>query len=238
MCKNDDPKSVINSYINFITSQPSGFVYDEPVNEMKMAKNIEKSGMESTNKDKQILLDEIKQCYSGCTRCPLGSQGRNQVVFGVGNPDTKLMFIGEAPGRDEDKQGKPFVGRAGQLLTKIIESMQLTRDNVYITNVAKCRPPENRTPLPIESETCKNLILFKEIDIIKPKIICALGATALRGLWGNEMSMSKVRGTFLEFNGIPVMPTYHPAYLLRNPAAKREVWEDMKKILEKLALIS
>jgi DNA polymerase len=168
----------------------------------------------------------------------LAKQGRSQVVFGIGNPLTKLMFIGEGPGRDEDAQGKPFVGRAGQLLTKIIEAMKLTRDEIYISNVVKCRPPDNRTPLPNESDICKKLILFKEIDIIKPQIICALGATATQGLLGQDTSISKSRGVFFKFNDTLVLPTYHPAYLLRNPDAKKIVWEDMKKIMEKLKELS
>lgn len=223
MCQNNDSDKLIKNYINFVSSQPKGFIY-----------NDNETGKMASTSDKQALLDEIKQKYNQCSRCPLATQGRSQVVFGIGNPNSELMFVGEGPGRDEDKQGKPFVGRAGQLLTKIIEAMKLTRDDVYISNVVKCRPPENRTPLPNESEVCKKLILFKEIEIIKPKIICALGATALQGLMGPGVSISKVRGTFLKFNGLLVMPTYHPAYLLRNPDAKRDVWEDMKKILEQL----
>lgn len=217
MCQNDNPEKLVKNYIKFLSSQPKGFVYND---ESKL--------------DNQAMLDNIKLKFTKCTKCPLATQGRQQVVFGVGNPNAKLMFVGEGPGRDEDAQGKPFVGRAGQLLTKIIEAMKLTRDDVYISNVVKCRPPENRAPLPTESEVCKNLILFKEIEIIKPKIICALGATALQGLMGDGFSISKVRGTFLQFKDILVMPTYHPAYLLRNPDAKRFVWEDMKVVLEKL----
>lgn len=186
------------------------------------------------NKCPKDALTELNTKYINCQACPLATQGRSQVVFGHGNPHATLMFVGEGPGRDEDKQGLPFIGRAGQLLTKIIEAMGLTREDVYISNVVKCRPPENRAPLPIESNTCKNLILYREIDIIQPKVICALGATALQSLLGEDARISKYRGVFTEFRGILLLPTYHPAYLLRNPAEKRTVWEDMKKIMEKL----
>ena len=145
--------------------------------------------------------------------CPLATQGRNTVVFGEGNPDARLMFIGEGPGRDEDLQGRPFVGRAGKLLNKIIEAMGLKREDVYISNVVKCRPPGNRTPLPEESNTCRSLLLFKQIDIIKPEVICTLGATAAQGLFNRDLKISRIRGTFQDLNGIAVMPTFHPAFL-------------------------
>lgn len=181
--------------------------------------------------EKNTLLAQLNKSCTNCTACPLAQCGRKQVVFGYGNAEAKLMFIGEGPGRDEDTQGYPFVGRAGQLLTKIIEAMGFERSQVYISNVVKCRPPENRTPLPEESSTCKKLLLFKEIEIIQPAVICTLGVTATQGLLGEDVFMSKARGTFHTFKGIPVLPTYHPAYLLRNPTAKRIVWEDVKKIV-------
>lgn len=186
-------------------------------------------------KTKKELLDDLFAPYINCQKCPLACQGRTQVVFGTGNPETKLMFIGEGPGRDEDLQGYPFVGRAGQLLNKIIEAMGLKRSDVYISNAVKCRPPNNRTPLPLEVNTCKNLLLFKEIEIIQPQIICTLGSPATKALLGDHIQISRARGVFAEFKGILVMPTYHPAYLLRNPSEKRTVWEDMKKIMQKLA---
>lgn len=195
------------------------------------------SGSYSTKKFKQtkkIHLDELSASHLSCQKCPLATQGRKQVVFGSGNAEAKLMFIGEGPGRDEDIQGLPFVGRAGQLLNKIIEAMGMKREDVYISNAVKCRPPGNRTPLPLEVDTCKNLLLFKEIDIIQPKIICTLGSPATKALLGEHIKISQARGIFAEFKGIPVMPTYHPAYLLRNPVEKRTVWEDMKKIMNKL----
>ena len=162
-----------------------------------------------------------------CSRCKLHTLGRKQVVFGVGNPEADLMFVGEAPGADEDIQGIPFVGRAGQLLTKIIEAIGLTRDDVYIANVIKCRPPQNRNPDPDEVETCEPF-LFQQIDVIKPKVIVALGTFAARALLGTLDPISRLRGRMYQYRGATLIPTFHPAYLLRNPASKREVWEDMK----------
>jgi DNA polymerase len=162
-----------------------------------------------------------------CSRCKLHTLGRQQVVFGVGNPDADLMFVGEAPGADEDLQGIPFVGRAGQLLTKIIEAIGLTRDEVYIANVIKCRPPQNRNPDPDEVETCEPF-LFQQIDAIRPKVIVALGSFAARALLRTLDPISRLRGRAFQYRGATLIPTFHPAYLLRNPSSKREVWEDMK----------
>lgn len=184
--------------------------------------------------EKSAHLAALNKQHIMCSKCPLATLGRAQVVFGKGSANAKLMFIGEGPGRDEDLQGIPFVGRSGQLLTKIIEAMGLTRDEVYISNVVKCRPPKNRAPLPGESSTCKTNLLFKELEIIQPQIICTLGATAAKQLLGQDIAISRIRGTFINFNGYTIMPTFHPAYLLRDPRKKREVWEDMKKIMEKL----
>src|SRR6187399_730505 len=164
-----------------------------------------------------------------CPRCKLARLGRKQVVFGVGNPDADLMFVGEAPGADEDIQGIPFVGRAGQLLTKIIEAIGLTREDVYIANVIKCRPPQNRNPEPDEVETCEPF-LFQQIDIIKPKVIVALGKFAARALLRTLDPISRLRGRVYDYRGAKLIPTFHPAYLLRNPASKREVWDDMKRV--------
>ena len=168
-----------------------------------------------------------------CTRCKLHTLGRKQIVFGVGNPEARLMFVGEAPGADEDEQGVPFVGRAGQLLTKIIEAIGLTRDDVYIANVIKCRPPQNRNPEPDEVEMCEPF-LFQQIDAIKPKVIVALGKFGAQTLLRTQDPISKLRGRLFEFRGAQLIPTFHPAYLLRNPPAKREVWEDMKKVRQLL----
>jgi uracil-DNA glycosylase len=166
-----------------------------------------------------------------CSRCKLHTLGRRQVVFGVGNPQADLMFVGEAPGADEDLQGIPFVGRAGQLLTKIIEAIGLSRDDVYIANVIKCRPPQNRNPEQDEVETCERF-LFQQIDVIKPKVVVALGTFAARALLRTLDPISRLRGRVYEYRGAKLIPTFHPAYLLRNPGSKREVWEDMKLVRE------
>ena len=163
-----------------------------------------------------------------CTRCKLHKLGRRQVVFGVGNPDADLMFVGEAPGADEDIQGIPFVGRAGQLLTKMIEAIQLKRDDVYIANVIKCRPPQNRNPEPDEIEQCEPF-LFRQIEAVRPKVIVALGSFAAKTLLKTQDSISRLRGRVYEFHGAQLIPTFHPSYLLRSPQFKREAWEDLKR---------
>ena len=169
-----------------------------------------------------------------CQKCGLAG-GRKTVVFGVGNPNADLMFIGEAPGRDEDLKGEPFVGKAGQLLTDIIKAMKLTRDDVYIANVIKCRPPENRNPEPDELDACRPFIR-RQVEMIKPKVIVTLGKFGLQSLTEKSYGISAVRGQWLEYNGIKLMPTYHPAYLLRTPAAKKDVWADMKKVMAELGI--
>ncbi len=179
-------------------------------------------------------LAAVRADIGDCTRCKLHTLGRTQIVFGVGNPDADLMFVGEAPGRDEDLQGFPFVGRAGQLLTKIIEAIALKREDVYIANVIKCRPPENRNPEPDEVETCEPF-LFRQIDVIKPKVIVALGKFGAQTLLRTLDPISRLRGRVFEYRGAKLIPTFHPAYLLRNPSSKREVWEDMKLVRKLLA---
>jgi DNA polymerase len=164
-----------------------------------------------------------------CQRCKLHTLGRRQVVFGVGNPDADLMFVGEAPGADEDIQGEPFVGRAGQLLTKIIEAIGLKRSDVYIANVIKCRPPGNRNPEPDEVERCEPF-LFQQVDMVKPKVIVALGKFAAQSLLKTNDPITRLRGREYRFRSATLIPTFHPAYLLRNPSSKREVWEDMKRV--------
>jgi uracil-DNA glycosylase len=164
-----------------------------------------------------------------CQRCKLHTLGRKQVVFGVGNSDADLMFVGEAPGADEDIQGEPFVGRAGQLLTKIIEAIGLARSDVYIANVIKCRPPGNRNPEPDEVERCEPF-LFRQIDMVKPKVIVALGKFAAQSLLKTNDPITRMRGREYRFRSATLIPTFHPAYLLRNPSSKREVWEDMKRV--------
>jgi DNA polymerase len=164
-----------------------------------------------------------------CTRCKLHALGRSQVVFGVGNPSADLMFVGEAPGADEDVQGEPFVGKAGQLLTKIIEAINLRREDVYIANVIKCRPPGNRNPEPDEVGECEPF-LFRQIDAVKPKVIVALGKFAAQCLLRSDVPITRLRGKEFAYRDAILIPTFHPAYLLRNPPAKREVWEDMKRV--------
>jgi len=181
------------------------------------------------SKNAAEALLAVREDIGDCSRCKLHTLGRTQVVFGVGNPDADLMFVGEAPGADEDVQGIPFVGRAGQLLTKIIEAIGLTRDDVYIANIIKCRPPQNRNPEPDEVATCEPF-LFRQIDIIKPKIVVALGKYAAQTLLRTETPISRLRGRQFDYRGATLIPTFHPAYLLRNPSSKREVWEDMKLV--------
>jgi DNA polymerase len=164
-----------------------------------------------------------------CRRCKLHG-GRTQIVFGVGNPRAELVFVGEAPGADEDAQGEPFVGRAGQLLTKIIEAMGMTRGDVYICNILKCRPPNNRTPEADEILACSPFLLG-QLRAIQPRFICALGGPAAQTLLQTKEGITKLRGRFHDFHGIPLLPTFHPAYLLRNPYEKKTVWEDMKLLL-------
>ncbi|MGC1106142.1 MAG: uracil-DNA glycosylase [Candidatus Acidiferrales bacterium] len=179
-------------------------------------------------------LERIREDIGDCKRCRLCQQ-RNKIVFGAGSAHADLVFVGEGPGRDEDIQGLPFVGRAGKLLTQMIEAMGLKRDDVYICNVVKCRPPENRAPEPDEMETCSPF-LYRQLAVIQPKAVVCLGAIAFQALYGAKQSISRLRGQWLEFRGIPMMATYHPAYLLRNPNAKGDVWEDLKKVMAHLGL--
>lgn len=179
-------------------------------------------------------LDNLKIEALDCHKCQL-DQSRTHVVFGTGNQKADLMFVGEAPGAEENRTGKPFVGRAGQLLTKIIQSTGLTRDDVYIANVLKCRPPGNRNPKSNEIEQCEPYLL-RQIDLIEPKVICALGTFAAQILLRTDERISKLRGNFYNCHGTKVMPTYHPAYLLRNPENKRQVWEDIQKVMAELRL--
>ena len=182
----------------------------------------------------QVLQAEV----AGCTRCTELAQTRTQTVFGVGNPNARLVFLGEAPGADEDLQGEPFVGRAGQLLNDIItKGMKLRREDVYILNVLKCRPPNNRTPAPNEVINCRGF-LDRQLEILQPEFICCLGSVAAKTLLNTEVSIGRLRGKFLEYQGIPVLCTYHPAYLLRNPAAKKEVWEDIQLLMKRMGLAS
>jgi uracil-DNA glycosylase family 4 len=177
----------------------------------------------------RLSLEAIREVLGDCRRCPL-AEGRKTIVFGQGDPHARLMFVGEAPGADEDEQGLAFVGRAGQLLTQIVKAMGFTRDQVFIANVIKCRPPQNRNPEPIEILSCEPF-LDQQIESISPRVIVALGKFAGQWLLKTAEPISRLRGRVGAYRGISVMPTYHPAYLLRNPGAKREVWEDMKAVL-------
>jgi uracil-DNA glycosylase len=177
-------------------------------------------------------LSDVRDELGDCRRCPL-CQTRNTLVFGEGHPQAALVFVGEAPGADEDLQGRPFVGKAGQLLTRIIIAMGLQRQDVYICNILKCRPPGNRNPKPDEIAACEPF-LVRQLQAIQPKVICALGTFAAHMLLKTEAPISALRGRFHRYQEIPLMPTYHPAYLLRNPGAKKQVWEDIQKIMEVL----
>jgi uracil-DNA glycosylase family 4 len=185
--------------------------------------------------DRRQQLDVLAEEIKTCTRCPELASTRTQTVFGDGQPGAEICFLGEAPGADEDAQGKPFVGAAGQLLNKIIAACGLKREEVYICNILKCRPPGNRTPLPNEADNCSGF-LKRQLDLVKPKYIVCLGSTAAKYLLQSTQSLGQMRKRFHEFNGIPAIVTYHPAYLLphRNPAMKKEVWEDMKMLLTKM----
>ena len=192
-------------------------------------------------------LKIIREDLGDCTRCPLHKQGRKQIVFGVGNPATELMFVGEGPGADEDEQGEPFVGRAGQLLNNMIKAMGITREQVYIANIVKCRPPGNRTPEREECETCSPF-LMRQIAVIKPKVIVALGATAAKTLLAMSSSMAQLRGRFYDFkpagvrshdpnwDGCKLAVTYHPAFLLRDPRQKGETWKDLQMVMKELGM--
>ena len=177
-------------------------------------------------------LDAVRAELGDCRRCSLGSL-RSRLVFGEGNPHAELVFVGEAPGADEDAQGRPFVGRAGQLLTRIIAAMGLKREEVYICNILKCRPPGNRNPQPEEIAACEPF-LIRQIEAIRPRVLCALGGFAAHTLLKSEAPITVLRGRFLAYQGIPLMPTYHPAYLLRNSGAKKQVWEDVQMIMKTL----
>jgi uracil-DNA glycosylase len=202
---------------------------------------------EQSVSDPVKALKIIREDLGDCTRCPLHKQGRKQIVFGVGNPTAELMFVGEGPGADEDEQGEPFVGRAGQLLNNMIKAMGITREQVYIANIVKCRPPGNRTPEREECETCSPF-LMRQIAVIKPKVVVALGATAAKTLLAMNSSMAQLRGRFYDFkpagarsndstwNGCELAVTYHPAFLLRDPRQKGEAWKDLQMVMKKLGL--
>ena len=225
----DPPESVATATVE-VSELPAS---TEAVAPMTGVASVE--GPAESTGDPAADLVALRDYIGDCTRCKLHQQGRKQVVFGVGNPNADLMFVGEAPGADEDQQGEPFVGRAGQLLTKIIEAIGLNRSDVYIANVIKCRPPANRNPEPDEVATCEPF-LFRQIDTIRPKVIVALGTFAAHALLKIDTPISRIRGRVHEFRGgAKLIPTFHPAFLLRSPDRKRDVWEDMKKVRALLA---
>ncbi len=203
-----------------------------PVTPSKENQGSDRESIDEENKEvldlKLSQLRELASELDGCTRCRL-HEGRTNLVFGDGNPDAKVVFVGEGPGYDEDMQGIPFVGQAGRLLTKMIKALGWSRDDVYICNVVKCRPPKNRTPRADEIKICSPF-MFKQLEIIQPRVICVLGACAASTILKVNMSMSAMRGKDFYWRGIPVVATYHPAYLLRNPAEKRKAWEDFKRL--------
>ena len=204
--------------------------YEKPVNN---SFHLAASPSPRVTKSKEVALQSLMQEIGDCGRCKL-SAGRRNIVFGEGNPDAKLMFIGEGPGREEDLQARPFVGDAGMLLTRLIEKMGFKREEVYIANIVKCRPPMNRDPERDEIESCR-VFVEKQIEIINPQVIISLGRIAAQTLLGNPaLKMTAIRGHFFDYNGIPLMPTFHPAYLLRNPKDKWLTWKDAQMVLEKL----
>ncbi len=188
-----------------------------------------------TRQQRIEALRVLQEKVAACTRCAELAATRTQTVFGVGNPEPRLCFLGEAPGADEDRQGEPFVGRAGQLLTRIIEACTLRREDVYILNILKCRPPGNRNPLPSEATNCRPF-LDEQLEILQPEFICCLGSVAAQNLLATDKSIGKLRGKFYDYHGITVLCTYHPAYLLRNPSAKRLVWEDMQMLMARMGI--
>ena len=206
----------------------------KPMEELQLSRNTEGDLFaEQSLAQKAGSLEELRAAIGDCRRCKLCA-GRTHIVFGVGNPRARLMFVGEGPGRDEDLQGEPFVGRAGQLLNDIItKGIGLKREDVYIANVVKCRPPENRNPEPDEVAACEP-VLKKQIDLVRPEIIVGLGKFAVQTLLQSKAPITKVRGNWHRYHGIKLMPTFHPAYLLRNPADKKLVWEDIKKVIKEL----
>lgn len=238
----------VKEFINFLATSYGNNIFIVPQNEKLERKTENETKIPKTKfsisqiqvdifstENDWIYCDSIKELenkINKCQKCPLG-QTRINFVFGDGNPFADIMLIGEAPGAEEDLQGLPFVGRAGQLLTNILRAINLKREDVYICNILKCRPPQNRKPLPSEIQTCIPY-LRKQIDLIKPSIILALGSTAIEGLFGITEKMANIHGKELEFNGITVIPTYHPAALLRNTSLKRVVWNDIQILLKVL----
>ncbi len=214
---------------SFLDSRSS--ILDPPSSMFDPPSSLPSLTLEQRRQELQLLAEKVCQC----SRCPELAATRTQTVFGVGPPDVEICFVGEAPGADEDAQGEPFVGAAGQLLNRIIAACKMKREEVYICNIIKCRPPGNRTPLPHEAANCREF-LERQLELVRPKFICALGSTAAKYLLNTTQSIGQLRRRFHDYRGIPVICTYHPAYLLphRSPDKKKDVWEDMKMLLAKL----
>jgi len=205
---------------------------------MERLESLKRAGVAQLPRGQSVVqgdFESLRQEVASCTLCQHLAATRTHTVFGVGNPRARLCFLGEAPGADEDRQGEPFVGRAGQLLNKILSACGLTRDEVYILNVIKCRPPNNRTPLPAEAANCRPF-LDRQLELIRPEFICCLGAVAAQNLLGTSRSIGQLRGRFHGYGDIQVICTYHPAYVLRNPSAKRPVWDDMKMLMRAMGV--
>ncbi|MGI8495188.1 MAG: uracil-DNA glycosylase [Pyrinomonadaceae bacterium] len=222
---------------NFQTPQNSEQKNREDMTKSKISNNENPNvslfgDLKQTLSDSGETLEDIRADIGNCTRCPLW-EGRTKIVHSEGNPQAELVFVGEAPGADEDASGRPFVGRAGQLLNKIIEAIGMKREEVFIGNINRCRPPQNRQPTLPEAHTCRPF-LMREIAVVKPKVIIVMGNTAMKNLLDTKEGITKLRGEFQDYFGVKVMPTFHPAYLLRDPSKKREVWEDMKKVRDEL----
>jgi DNA polymerase len=229
-------REAIAAYINYYRELGIHDFYRREVPEGVLSALAEsETAAEPATADHAAALQAIREDLGDCTRCPLHAMGRKQIVFGTGNPYAELMFVGEAPGADEDQQGEPFVGRAGQLLNNMIAAMGLKREEVYIGNVIKCRPPGNRTPQPDECAVCSPF-LWRQIDAIRPKVLVALGAVAAKTLLSVNESMGALRGCWYQCRGIDLAVTYHPAYLLRNPPAKKDAWQDLQMVMKKLGL--
>lgn len=204
-----------------------------PTDEAAPAKEEQVMSVAADSRNTAPTLDVLRQEVAGCTRCGELAATRTQTVFGVGNPNARLCFLGEAPGADEDRQGEPFVGRAGQLLNKMLVACKLAREDVYILNILKCRPPGNRNPAPDESQNCRPF-LNRQLELIDPEFICCLGAVAAQNLLASTETIGRMRGKIHDYRGIKVICTYHPAYLLRNPSAKGQAWEDLKMLLREM----
>lgn len=219
----EDASSVLPPAMSGSAAHPTS-LFDEPTTVPKLSRH-----------ERNAQLEIIRQEVAACSRCGELASSRTQTVFGVGTTSPRLCFLGEAPGADEDRQGEPFVGKAGQLLTRIIEACTLRREDVYILNVLKCRPPGNRAPLPDEVAHCRGY-LERQLSILRPEFICCLGAVASHTLLDTSAPMGRLRGTFHQYDGIRVLCTYHPAYLLRHPPAKRQVWEDMQMLMQAMGI--